>query len=79
MAAKQIAGRAGIATVRATRWTGRAVRGEVVKRVGGPALWDGTGHAEPAVSQESERSQTSKRPERSQTSIDPMVSSRLRP
>ncbi len=37
MAAKQIAGRAGSATVRATRWTGRAVRGEVVKRVGGPA------------------------------------------
>ena len=37
MAAKQIAGRAGSATARATRWTGRAVRGEVVKRVGGPA------------------------------------------
>ena len=37
MAAREIAGRAGSATVRATRWTGRAVRGEVVKRVGGPA------------------------------------------
>jgi MFS family permease len=29
--------RAGRATLRATRWTGRFVRGEVVKRVGGPA------------------------------------------
>ncbi len=37
MESKQIAGRAGSATLRATRWTGRAVRGEVVKRVGGPA------------------------------------------
>jgi MFS family permease len=37
MESKQIAGRAGNATLRATRWTGRAVRGEVVKRVGGPA------------------------------------------
>jgi MFS family permease len=37
MQSRQIAGRAGSATIRATRWTGRAVRGEVVKRVGGPA------------------------------------------
>ncbi len=37
METRQIAGRAGSATLRATRWTGRAVRGEVVKRVGGPA------------------------------------------
>src|SRR3982074_554773 len=27
----------GRATLRATRWTGRLIRGEVVKRVGGPA------------------------------------------
>jgi MFS family permease len=37
METREIAGRAGSATLRATRWTGRAVRGEVVKRVGGPA------------------------------------------
>ncbi len=37
METKRIAGRAGSATVRATKWTGRAVRGGVVKRVGGPA------------------------------------------
>ncbi|MFL5829088.1 MAG: MFS transporter [Solirubrobacteraceae bacterium] len=32
-----LTGRAGRATLRATRWTGRFIRGEVVKRVGGPA------------------------------------------
>lgn len=37
MAARDYAGRAGRATIGATRWTGRFVRGEVVKRVGGPA------------------------------------------
>ncbi|MBV9366405.1 MAG: hypothetical protein JOY89_19400, partial [Solirubrobacterales bacterium] len=29
--------RAGVAFGRAARWTGRQLRGEVVKRVGGPA------------------------------------------
>ena len=36
-AARDYAGRAGRATVSATRWSARFVRGEVVKRVGGPA------------------------------------------
>jgi MFS family permease len=36
-AARDYAGRAGRATVSATRWSTRFVRGEVVKRVGGPA------------------------------------------
>jgi len=35
--AADAAARAGSAALRATRWTGRLVRGEVVKRVGGPA------------------------------------------
>jgi MFS family permease len=35
--AADVAARAGHATLRATRWTARLVRGEVVKRVGGPA------------------------------------------
>ncbi|HEV3229304.1 MAG TPA: MFS transporter [Solirubrobacteraceae bacterium] len=37
MASRGIPARAGLAAVHATRWTGRAVRGQVVKRVGGPA------------------------------------------
>jgi MFS family permease len=37
MAAGEVAKRAGLGTLRATRWTSRRVRGEVVKRVGGPA------------------------------------------
>ena len=37
MAAKDVAGRAAGSALRATRWTSRAVRGEIVKRVGGPA------------------------------------------
>ncbi len=37
MAARDAAARAGTLTVRATRWTAHRVRGEVVKRVGGPA------------------------------------------
>ncbi|MGO9883037.1 MAG: MFS transporter [Solirubrobacteraceae bacterium] len=36
-AARDYAGRAGRATISATRWSARFVRGEVVKRVGGPA------------------------------------------
>src|SRR5205807_2767129 len=32
-----VAGRAGSASLRVTKWTGRRLRGEVVKRVGGPA------------------------------------------
>jgi MFS family permease len=35
--AKDVAGRAAGSALRATRWTGRQVRGEIVKRVGGPA------------------------------------------
>jgi MFS family permease len=35
--AKDVAGRAAGSALRATRWTGRRVRGEIVKRVGGPA------------------------------------------
>jgi MFS family permease len=35
--AGEVAAGAGRATLRATRWTGRLIRGEVVKRVGGPA------------------------------------------
>ncbi len=35
--ARNVAGRTGRATISATRWAGRFVRGEVVKRVGGPA------------------------------------------
>src|ERR1700761_7045486 len=35
--ARNVAGRAGRATIGATRWSARFVRGEVVKRVGGPA------------------------------------------
>jgi MFS family permease len=37
VAARDAAARAGGATLRATRWTSRRVRGEIVKRVGGPA------------------------------------------
>ena len=37
MTAGEAAAGAGRATLRATRWTGRLIRGEVVKRVGGPA------------------------------------------
>ena len=37
MSARDAAGGAGGAAVRLTRWTARRVRGEVVKRVGGPA------------------------------------------
>jgi len=37
VAAKDVAGRAAGSALRATRWTSRAVRGEIVKRVGGPA------------------------------------------
>ena len=37
MTAGEVAAGAGRATLRATRWTGRLIRGEVVKRVGGPA------------------------------------------
>jgi len=37
VAAADIAASAGQAALQATRWTGRFVRGEVVKRVGGPA------------------------------------------
>ncbi len=37
MASKDAAAGAGRAALRATRWTARLVRGEVVKRVGGPA------------------------------------------
>ena len=36
-AARDYAGRAGRATISATRWSARLIRGEVVKRVGGPA------------------------------------------
>ncbi|MGZ4179859.1 MAG: MFS transporter [Solirubrobacteraceae bacterium] len=37
MPAKDVAARAAGSALRASRWTGRAVRGEIVKRVGGPA------------------------------------------
>jgi MFS family permease len=37
VSARDAAARAGSATLRATRWTSRRVRGEIVKRVGGPA------------------------------------------
>src|SRR5882757_3715731 len=37
MEPKDVAARTGRLTLRATRWTARFVRGEVVKRVGGPA------------------------------------------
>lgn len=37
MPAREVAGRAGRTTLRAARWTNRRVRGEYVKRVGGPA------------------------------------------
>ncbi len=37
MPARDVAGRAAGSALRATRWTGRTVRGEIVKRVGGPA------------------------------------------
>jgi MFS family permease len=37
VAARDVAARTGLAALRATRWTARLVRGEVVKRVGGPA------------------------------------------
>ncbi len=37
VAARDVAAKTGSAALRATRWSGRFVRGEVVKRVGGPA------------------------------------------
>ena len=37
MPARDVAGRAAGSALRATRWTSRTVRGEIVKRVGGPA------------------------------------------
>jgi MFS family permease len=37
VAARDVAAKTGLAALRATRWSGRFVRGEVVKRVGGPA------------------------------------------
>ncbi len=37
MTAKDAVARGGLAAARGTRWTGRALRGEFVKRVGGPA------------------------------------------
>ena len=37
MTASDMLARGGHVTAAATRWTGRRIRGEVVKRVGGPA------------------------------------------